>query len=132
LSKALEGAYISDGLSSELPTQYSKTHADKAMTKNCTIDKIKLIMEAGTFNTLDDAMSKFVNSCTDATGQPNTVLFYIRSNHRNYRVRGNFRSSFPTIIVTVVNITIIEDEAKIEEVIEEITTKIEVITFFPG
>jgi len=57
------------------------------MTKNCTIDKIKLIMEAGTFNTLDDAMSQFVNSCTDATGQSKTVLFY----NGNYRGRGNFR-----------------------------------------
>jgi len=40
-------------------------------------------MEAGTFNTLDDAMSKFVNSGTDATGQLNTVLFYNRSNRGN-------------------------------------------------
>jgi len=44
------------------------------MTNNCAIDKIKLIMEAATFNTLDDAMSKFLNSCTDATGQHRPVL----------------------------------------------------------
>jgi len=32
LTKALEGGYINDGLSSEPATQYSKTHAVKAMT----------------------------------------------------------------------------------------------------
>jgi len=85
LANALYGAYIHDGLSSELATQYSKTHVVKAMTMNCTIDKIKLIMEAGTFNTLDEAFSKFVNSCTDATSQSNTALFYNRSNRGNYR-----------------------------------------------
>jgi len=53
LVNALEGAYINDGMSTELATQYSKTHAAKATTKNCTIDKIKLIMEAGIFNTLN-------------------------------------------------------------------------------
>lgn len=37
---------------------------------------VKLIMEAGKFNTLDDVMSKFVNSCTDATDLKNTVLYY--------------------------------------------------------
>jgi len=91
LAKTLEGAYINYGLSSELATQYSKTHVVKAMTKNCTINKIKLIM-GGLNLSLDDAMSKFVNSCTDAAGQSNTVLFYNRSNRGNYLFRGNFRS----------------------------------------
>jgi len=36
------------------------------MTKNCTIDKVKIIMQAGTFNTINEAISKFVNSCTEA------------------------------------------------------------------
>jgi len=36
------------------------------MTKNCTIDKVKTIMQAGTFNTMNEAISKFVNSCTEA------------------------------------------------------------------
>jgi len=44
------------------------------MTKNCTIDKVKTIMQAGTFNTMNQATSKFINSYTEATGQPNTVL----------------------------------------------------------
>jgi len=44
-------AYINYGMFSVLATQYRKTHAVKATMKNCTIHKIKLIMEFGTFNT---------------------------------------------------------------------------------
>jgi len=76
MAKSLEGAVITDGLSLELARSYSTRHAVKAMTKNCTIDKVKTIMQAGTFNTMNEAISKFVNSCTEATGQPNTVLYY--------------------------------------------------------
>jgi len=61
-------------------------HAVKEMTKNFTIDRVKLIMQAGTFNTMNDAVSKIVNSCTEATGQPNNVLYY-----KNYPQRGGNR-----------------------------------------
>jgi len=64
MTKSLEGAFITDGLSLELAISYSARHAVKAMTKNCTIDKVKIIMQAGTFNTMNEAISKFVNSCT--------------------------------------------------------------------
>jgi len=50
LTKALEGAYISKGLNPELAKKYSMTQAVKAMTRNCSIDKVKVIMQAGTFN----------------------------------------------------------------------------------
>ncbi|XP_039233227.1 myb-like protein P isoform X1 [Drosophila yakuba] len=99
LTKMLECAYITDGLPLELARSYSTQNAVKAMTKNCTIDKVKLIMQAGTFNTMNEAVSKFVNSCTEATGQQNTVLYYRNNSqrggnrgHGNYR--GNFRSRF--------------------------------------
>lgn len=36
LAKALEGAYISDGLTSELAHKYSTNLAVKAMTQNCS------------------------------------------------------------------------------------------------
>jgi len=95
MTKSLEGAYITDGLSLELARRYSTQHAVKAMTKNCTIDKVKLIMQAGTFNTMNEAISKFVNSCTEATGQPNTVLYYKNYPQRGgNRGRGNYRGNF--------------------------------------
>lgn len=93
LTKSLENAYISDGLSCELSAKYSTQIAVKALTKNCTIDKVKLIMEAGQFNSMNDAISKFVNSCTEATGQQNAILHYRqRQNNRNNNFRRNFTS----------------------------------------
>lgn len=94
LIKSLENAYISDGLSCELANKYSTQIAVKAITKNCTIDKVKLIMEAGQFNNMNDAISKFVNSCTEATGQQNAILYFgQKPNNRNnyHRGRGRFR-----------------------------------------
>ncbi|XP_037930617.1 uncharacterized protein LOC119665468 [Teleopsis dalmanni] len=95
LTKSLENAYISDGCTPELASKYATQTAVKAMTKNCTIDKVKLIMEAGQFNTLDEAVSKFVNSCTESTGSTNTILFTRNRGYRGsrgyYRGRGNFR-----------------------------------------
>jgi len=55
------------------------------MTQNCSIDKVKLIMQAGTFTNMNDAVSKFVNSCTEITGQSNTVLYYRRGANNNNR-----------------------------------------------
>lgn len=99
LSKSLENAYICDGLPCELATKYSTQVAVKALTKNCTIDKVKLIMEAGQFNSMNDAISKFVNSCTEATGQQNAILYYRqRQNNRYSFFRGNAhrgRNNFP-------------------------------------
>lgn len=92
LTKLLENAYISDGLSCDLANKYSTQVAVKALTKNCTIDKVKLIMEAGQFNSMNDAISKFVNSCTEATGQQNTILYYKREKSKFYR--GNNRKFF--------------------------------------
>lgn len=100
LSKALESAYISDGLSCELATRYSTQVAVKAMTKNCTIDKVKLIMEAGQFHNMNDAIGKFVSSCTEATGQQNTVLHFgnrsrgsYRGGRSKFRGRGNYHNN---------------------------------------
>lgn len=95
MTKMLEGAYITDGLPLELARSYSTQHAVKAMTKNCTIDKVKLIMQAGTFNNMNEAVSKFVNCCTEATGQPNSVLYYKNNPQRGgYRGRVNYRGNF--------------------------------------
>jgi len=58
MTKSLKGAYITDGLSLELARSYSTRHAVKAMTKNCTIDKVQIILQAGTFNTMNEATGR--------------------------------------------------------------------------
>jgi len=43
---------------------------------------------------MNDAISTFVNSCTEAIGQPNTVLFYKNYPQRGgNRLRGNYNNS---------------------------------------
>lgn len=98
LTKNLENAYITDGLSAELASKYSTQTAVKALTKNCSIEKVKLIMEAGHFNNMNDAISKFIGSCTEATGQQNTILhFGQRPFNGRFARNGRFqrRNNFP-------------------------------------
>nr|XP_032296704.1 uncharacterized protein LOC116652346 isoform X1 [Drosophila virilis] len=83
------------------------------MTQNCAIEKVKLIMQAGTFNTMNDAISKFVNSCMEATGQANSVLYFSQREYGNNR--GNRE-------------IIIGHKAKIEETLEAVTTRSEATT----
>ncbi|XP_070067070.1 uncharacterized protein [Drosophila virilis] len=137
LLKALEGAYISEGLSQSLANKYSTTTAVKAMTQNCSIDKVKLIMQAGTFTNMNDAVSKFVNSCTEITGQSNTVLYIdevqtIIIEEAEVIIVAEITTT--TIIteavttITIITITVQEDEAKIEEEAEVTPTKVIIVT----
>jgi len=87
MTKALEGAYTTDGLPLELARSYSTQHAVKAMTKNCTIYKVKLIMQAGTFNTMNDAVSKFGNRYTDRTAKHCPILQKLSTAQRKPRTR---------------------------------------------
>ena len=98
LTKSLENPNISDGLSCELASRHSTQVAVEALTKNCTIDKVKLIMDPDQFNNMNEAIAKFVNSCTEATEQQNTVLYFgqkltynnYRGNSRRFRGRNNY------------------------------------------
>lgn len=68
LTKSLENAYLSDGLPTQTASKYAIQTAVKAMTKNCSHDRVKLVMEAGNFESLNEAVSKFVICCTEVTG----------------------------------------------------------------
>lgn len=90
MTKSLETAYISDGLPCELATKYSTQVAVKAMTKNCNIDRVKLVMEAGQFGNMNEAIGKFVSSCTEATGSQNAILYFRDKPNRNNSGRGRY------------------------------------------
>lgn len=95
LTKALESAYISDGLPNEVATKYSTQHAVTAISKNAQNERVKLIIESGQFSDMNELISKFISSCTESYGQPNSVLFYGTGNRLNRRYnergRGNGR-----------------------------------------
>lgn len=90
LTKSLENAYISDGSSCEIAEKYSTQVAVRAMTKNCNNDTVKIIMKAGQFATMNEAIEKFVSSCTNASVRQNTILYSNRRQNNNY-YRGNKR-----------------------------------------
>lgn len=96
LTKRLESAYISDGLPAQIATTYATKTAVKAIVKNATNEKVKVIMESGNFSNMNEVMAKFVNCCTEAFSQPNSVLFY-GSNHRGNgrrKSRGNRQGNY--------------------------------------
>lgn len=84
LAKAIQGAYISDGVPSNIASKYATKAAVNAMVKNCNISEVKLIMKSGQFTDLNAVVQKFVESCTDATGKSDTILFYNGNNRGNY------------------------------------------------
>lgn len=90
LAKRLETAYISDGIPTTLASTYATKTAVKAIAKNATNEKVKLIMEAGNFSNMNEVMAKFVNSCTETFGQPNSILHYRSKRRDNYRHRNTF------------------------------------------
>lgn len=86
LTKALSNAYISDGLPVELAQKYSTQVAVKTMSKNASSDRVRLIMESGNFSTMNDAVSKFVSSCTEGMS-----TFDVRYYNSKWYGRGNSR-----------------------------------------
>lgn len=76
LTKSYENAYISDGEPVKLASKYSTQTAVKSLTNNGSIKKVKLIMEAGHFNNMNETISKFIGSCIEGTGQHNTILHF--------------------------------------------------------
>lgn len=94
LTKALSSAYIADGLPPSTAEKYSTQIAVKAMTKNASQEKVKLVMEAGNFATMNDAVAKFVNSCTDTSASSSNIFHYRTKNYgRGRGRRGNNRSN---------------------------------------
>lgn len=84
LTKKLETAYINDGLPNMIAATYATNSAVKAIIKNASNDRVKLIMESGTFNNLNEVIAKFISSCTEAYGQPNSILTFQQGiEHRN-------------------------------------------------
>lgn len=86
ITNLLQTAYISEGLPLEIATKYATQTAVKSLIKNTVNDKTKLIMQAGQFNSLNDAITKYVST----TEENNTSsIFYTQKPFRNpYNNRG--------------------------------------------
>lgn len=93
LTKQLEMAYISDGLSSEIAKKYSTQTAVKALTKNAKSDKAKLLLQAGNFNQLSDIVTKFVELSNEAEDVFRINMVQYNPNYRNNPRRNSNRGS---------------------------------------
>lgn len=94
LAQQLEIAYISDGMSSALAKNYSAQSAAKAIRTNARSDEVKMLMRAGQFSTVSDAVTKFIELGAESSGtlQVNYINNSYRgnnSNRRNNSFRGN-------------------------------------------
>lgn len=89
LTKSLANAFIADGLTNSLAEKYSTQVAIKSMVKNASNERVRLIMESGSFNTMNEAVAKFINSCTD-TNPSSSGVFYYSSNEYAYNYRRGY------------------------------------------
>lgn len=94
LALGLTAAYISEGVREDTAESFAKNKAIKTIITNASNEKTRFIMEAGNFQTLQDATSKFLSVDTESISS-NTNVFYNRgyrgTNHDNrYERRRNF------------------------------------------
>ena len=89
LTKSLENAFISDGVPHDLAQKYSTQTAIKALSSNAANDKVRLVMQAGQFSNMNEAVAKFVSTSTEM-GQSAHVFRYQSNRAKN---RQNFNRS---------------------------------------
>jgi len=89
LTKLLQNAYISDGLTPELAEKYSTQTAVKAVIKNSNSEKVSLVMQAGQFASMNEAMTKFLEVSSDVNEHKN--VNFIQNRNQRYNNRSNFR-----------------------------------------
>lgn len=78
LTQKLESAYLSDGIPASVTTKYASQTEIKTLTNNGKSPEIKMYMNAGTFSTLSEAITKFVDLRTES--QETHTINFIRNN----------------------------------------------------
>lgn len=95
LAHALQKAYITEGVPHTVAQTYATDATIKALTKNAASEKTRLVMEAGTFKTIDEAITKLVSITSEPTEKPN--IFYSKQvrnkRYNNYQSYRNNKSS---------------------------------------
>uniref|UniRef100_A0A1Y1L2Y9 RNA-directed DNA polymerase n=2 Tax=Photinus pyralis TaxID=7054 RepID=A0A1Y1L2Y9_PHOPY len=86
LAANLLSMYISEGVRADTAENFVKNRALKTLIGNAKSDRTRVVMEAGNFDSLQDAITKFITVETDAPQASN--IFYANS------FRGNFRGTY--------------------------------------
>jgi len=92
LRKLLEASYIGEGLPAEHADKFSTKEAITTMVKNCEHGRLKTILEAGNFSSMNEAVTKYIQCSTETTGNANAILFARKGPaYRGKNFRGNYR-----------------------------------------
>lgn len=85
LSKMLSNAYISDGLPPQIANKYAVQATVKALAKNLNNDRTRIIIEAATFDTIDQITEKIMS--TDIHQSSVSNVLQLRGRYRWGRQR---------------------------------------------
>ena len=83
ITRKLESAYISDGMTGELAQKYASQNAIKVLSTNVSNDQIKLVMQAGNFNSVNEAVAKFLNTSNETANTHSTYYAHKKRNNFN-------------------------------------------------
>lgn len=88
LANALKRAYISEGVPNAVAQSYATDATVKALTKNAASERTRLVMEAGTFTTVQEAITKLVSIESEAGNSAN-VLYTRQAGNKHYHNRNS-------------------------------------------
>jgi len=66
---------IDEGLLAEHAEKFSTEEAISTMVKNCKHGRLKTILKAGNFSSMNEAVTKYIKCSTEMTGNANAILF---------------------------------------------------------
>jgi hypothetical protein len=82
LAASLQSAYLSEGVRADTAETFAKNRAIRTMASNARSERTKLIMEAGNFENLHDAVTKFITVDSDSNSS-NVLFTNSRKNYNN-------------------------------------------------
>lgn len=91
LAESLKRAYISEGVPYEVAGTYTTETVVRSFSQNANSEKARLIVEAGSFNTVQEVVTKFVSS---AANNPTSNVFYFNKNFSRSNSRHNGREQY--------------------------------------
>lgn len=89
LAQRLRRAYIKEGVPVPLAETYTANTTVRSLKTNANSEKIKFVMEAGTFKNSQEAITKFVSVSADDI--KSNEVFYTRNANQRGRFTNNFR-----------------------------------------
>lgn len=96
LAESLKRAYINEGVPYEVAGTYTTETVVRSLSQNANSEKARLIVEAGTFNTVQEVVTKLVNS---ATNNSVSNVFYSGQNFKRsnnwHNGRGQYQNFNP-------------------------------------